>query len=90
LLDQQQSKEMKMKQALVAIAILGSLFVAVDHANADTPRGPKTPCAMEGDNDCVWDAVHMGNGIGHSYIATKSGRVIYISHARAHRLAFGS
>ena len=45
-----------------------------------------TPCEDEGDNGCVWDAVHMGNGIGRSYIATKKGKVIYIPHSAAHQL----
>lgn len=78
-----------MKVLAVAVLILAGWFGAVDHADAATPRGPKTPCAYEGANDCVWDAVHMGNGMGHSYIALANGRVIYISHARAHRLAYG-
>ena len=47
------------------------------------------PCAYEDSNNCVWDARHMGNGTGRSYVAKPDGRVIYVSHARAHYLLTG-
>ena len=36
---------------------------------------------------CVWDARHMGNGSGKSFIRKASGRVEYVGHRRAHRLS---
>lgn len=45
------------------------------------------PCPNDSDSvNCVWDARHMGNGTGHSYLATRKGRIVYISHRRAHHL----
>lgn len=42
---------------------------------------------------CVWDARHMGNGYGDSFVAFRqeSGdpRIWYVSHRRAHRLMVG-
>jgi len=35
---------------------------------------------------CVWHAVTMGNGTGNSYIQTRKGHVIYITHRDAARL----
>lgn len=49
-----------------------------------------------GRRPCVWDARHMGNGLGDSFVAIPvypfrgTDPVIrYVSHHRAHRLAFG-
>lgn len=42
---------------------------------------------------CVWDARHMGNGFGDSFVAYRSAgadpRIWYVSHRRAHRLMVG-
>ena len=35
---------------------------------------------------CVWDARHAGDGAGHSFRVTRSGSLIYLTHARAHAL----
>lgn len=57
-------------------------------------RGPHVPCLTDEGPDaqqgCVWDAVHRGNGVGHSFLITPAGRVVRISHARAHALTFGA
>lgn len=54
---------------------------------------PLGPCVQEDSpGPCVWDARHMGNGIGKSFLALppskghNGGRVIYLSHTEAHRL----
>lgn len=66
----------------LAIATLGFM----PHADA---RVPHRPCKYEDSINCVWDARHMGNGIGHSFWTGKHGKVHYISHRRAHHLIFG-
>lgn len=46
------------------------------------------PCAYEdGPGPCVWDAKHRGNGLGHSFILRRDGRIHYINHRRAHRIS---
>lgn len=46
------------------------------------------PCVHEdGPGPCVWDAKHRGNGLGHSFIIRRDGRVDYIKHRRAHRIS---
>lgn len=47
------------------------------------------PCAQEDAVGCTWDARHLGNGTGRSYLVSPRGRVTPVSHARAHRLLFG-
>jgi hypothetical protein len=44
------------------------------------------PCKYEDSVGCVWDAHHMGNGEGKSFVVTPRGRVIYVSHRLAHGL----
>lgn len=69
--------------AVVAVATLAA------PANA-TDGGTRVPCASEdAAGPCVWDARHMGNGEGRSFVVRASGRVVYVSHARAHALMFG-
>ena len=57
--------------------ILGlSLLVGLGINAAHTDPNPfDTPCQSEGQNGCYWDAKRFGNGIGHSYVVTKSGQV---------------
>ena len=47
---------------------------------------PYLACEYEDSNGCVWDAEHMGNGIGDSYVVTTRGDVHYIPHRAAHLL----
>jgi hypothetical protein len=51
------------------------------------------PCEYEDGSSqrrCVWDARHMGNGVGRSLIIFRGGtareRIVYISHRKAHWL----
>jgi hypothetical protein len=53
---------------------------------ATTPYRPHKPCKYEDSNWCVWDARHMGNGIGDSFWVTRIGHVHYVSHWRAHHM----
>lgn len=43
------------------------------------------PCRYEDSRNCVWDARHMGNGAGQSFIDI-DGQTYRISHRLAHRL----
>ena len=45
-------------------------------------------CKTEDSVNCVWDAKHMGNGKGHSFKVDKNGKRVFISHKKAHQLAF--
>ena len=42
------------------------------------------PCKYEDSTNCVWDAKHMGNGQGKSFVVKKGGKVIFIKHRLAH------
>ena len=46
-------------------------------------------CEYEDSVQCVWDAKHMGNGYGRSFRVNRQGDIFYISHQKAHHLAFG-
>ena len=72
-----------MTRALVAAAIMAAALTAPAHANPD-----HTPACANEDSPgrCVWDARHMGDGNGHSFIRRASGELVYVTHARAHRL----
>lgn len=35
---------------------------------------------------CVYDARHLGNGQGTSFIIRRDGEVVHVTHKRAHRL----
>lgn len=76
-----------MRRSLVALAVVvAALFVA---APAEALRLP--PCSGEyGAGPCVWDAVHLGNGTGKSFIRHTDGRVEYVSHPVAHQVLYGS
>ena len=80
-----------MKKYIAALALalaVGTPAVALADGNVmPTPKsGLYLPCEYEDSNNCVWDARHLGNGHGRSFIATKRGKVIYIPHRAAHRL----
>lgn len=66
--------------ALIALALL------VGIASTASAAPPHRPCQYEDSNFCVWDAKHMGNGSGRSYIVGRHGKVHFVKHARAHRL----
>ena len=68
--------------AVVAAAVLTVAPVAASSPN----RGGYPPCQHEDSTGCVWDARHMGNGSGRSFLATRDGRVIYLPHRAAHAL----
>jgi hypothetical protein len=72
-----------------ALTVAAVTLVAVASPAVATDGGTRVPCAYEDSNGCVWDARHMGNGAGRSYVAKPDGRVIYVSHARAHYLLTG-
>jgi hypothetical protein len=66
------------------VAALAAVLVAP--APADAARTFE-PCRFEdGPGPCVWDAKHRGNGRGDSFIVRRDGRIVYISHRRAHRI----
>lgn len=66
-------------------------IVAVNVAARELAHGaPPAMAACQYEDSpgpCVWDARHMGNGSGKSFIRKASGRVEYVGHRRAHRLA---
>lgn len=72
--------------ALAATSLL-MLDAKIDAATA--AHLPHRPCPTEDSRSCVWDAVHMGNGSGHSFWVAKGGKVHYVSHLRAHTLIWG-
>lgn len=79
-----------------ADAVMGSAHGATA-TTATAPAGVSwsggkvwKPCEYEDSRGCVWDARHMGNGYGRSFIARNSGTIVYIGHKRAHRLLFGA
>lgn len=75
-----------MKHAIAAVLICAVIPFAASKADAiDKQVIPTQPCAAEGDNFCIWDAKHMGNGQGHSYMAFKDGTWIRITHHWAHK-----
>lgn len=74
--------------AAVTLASCGAMIPV----GAGADGGTRVPCATEDshpDQGCVWDARHMGNGLGRSFVIQRSGRLVFVSHARAHALLFG-
>lgn len=69
-------------------AVLGAVaLVAFPIATADASGRYWSPCENEdGPGRCVWDAEHMGNGEGRSYIVRHNGTIRYVSHDRAHKM----
>lgn len=78
---------MMRRTVAAGLAAVAVSFTAAPAVSAD--GGTRVPCAYEDSVSCVWDARHMGNGVGRSYVAKPDGRVIYVSHARAHFLLTG-
>ena len=75
---------------VVAGLVVTFLVVSPAAATSAADGGTRVPCAYEDSTNCVWDARHMGNGIGRSFVVRPSGRVVYVSHARAHFLLTGN
>lgn len=86
--------------ATLITATLGGAYVAGTQSSPlDTLEMVSTDSNMRhcryddgsGPLPCVWDARHMGNGQGKSFIARRSKgddpRIFIIRHRRAHRLA---
>lgn len=73
-----------MKTIAITLLTLALLAIGVNTATA----APTTPCEYEDSNYCVWDAKHMGNGEGKSFISTRTGKIKFITHRRAHRLLY--
>jgi hypothetical protein len=72
-------------RTLVAALVMASTLLATPASARDWK-----PCANEDTpGPCVWDARHMGNGSGKSFIRRKSGKVVYVTHRRAHRMLHG-
>lgn len=82
---------------LVAVPAAAAVVVTAPNAHAAYMGVPVTvpgdtvrhPCVTEDASPvggCVWDAMHRGNGIGRSFVVRPSGRVVYVTHARAHAL----
>lgn len=83
-----------MIRKFIATAVLASGLALAPTPDADASRlmvNPP-PCRYEdgsGQVRCFWDARHMGNGIGRSYIMTRvagNEHQEFISHRKAHRL----
>lgn len=69
-----------------SFAVAAVTLASVALAPSATAAAPHTACEYEDSTNCVWDARHMGNGIGRSFIVHEDGSVTYVSHRRAHRL----
>lgn len=70
----------------VILGCLGSA-ATMPTARAATPDKPMAACQYEDSpGPCVWDARHMGNGEGSSFVRRPAGHVKYVSHKRAHKL----
>lgn len=76
--------------AIVAATAVAGIVAAPAHAS---DYGMHWQACQEGTDvpgiRCVWDARHMGNGIGHSYLIRRDGSLHYITHRKAHALYFG-
>lgn len=78
------------------LAIAGALALSITLAgpaqgatDQDPPiRTEWMPCAYdEGPSvNCVWDARHQGNGLGHSYFRKENGKFFLLPHHIAHSL----
>lgn len=82
------------RTATILAGIALAVIPATAYAASLEPSGRNLkPCANEGSRGpCVWDAVHMGNGEGQSFVVLPptsqqpDGRVVNVSHREAHEL----
>lgn len=81
--------------ATIAGAVLATIAGPAATAAAPTAHArPLEPCPTDEatGHACVWDAQHMGNGTGHSFLVPPGtpqhpdGRIIRLTHREAHRL----
>lgn len=76
--------------AFLVVLIVG-LTLAVKAEAA--PRTEYMPCSTDegpdADRNCVWDARHIGNGMGNSYFVGEGGKVTPLPHHIAHFLIYG-
>lgn len=76
----------------IAGVIIAGLFTAVDasaaepHRNRHTGPTPYVACFYEDSKNCVWDAKHMGNGEGRSFVINRTGKLTFVPHRVAHLL----
>lgn len=71
----------------LTLTLASAVMVGTLSTSADAAPRQWSPCKYEDQaTRCVWDAKHMGNGEGRSFVVRKGGKVQYVSHARAHRM----
>lgn len=80
----------------LAVGILVGSLLTVAGANAAHAAKPQHPVYMcdtdeagegqPGPLPCVWDARHMGNGKGRSFIVRRDLATVRVTHRRAHSL----
>jgi hypothetical protein len=81
--------------AIVGAVALSLSLSPAGHASHVGPSLSQLPTCQGGEAPgdagarCVWDAVHMGNGQGRSFRINRAGELKYLSHERAHTLAYG-
>lgn len=78
------------------LAVAAPVMVAAAHTERPAPHA-RTIAACptdegadgQGIRPCAYDARHQGNGLGQSFLVTRDGHTVPITHARAHQLVFG-
>lgn len=85
------ARTLSLAPGLVALAVFLTAMVGLTEV-ADATRPLHSPQHCEEGQPvfikCVWDAEHMGNGEGLSFIKRSDGTIRFITHRRAHRLAY--
>ena len=76
-------KALLMGAALTAVTLTGA------PAHGASVRTEWSPCPTEDSVNCVWDAVHRGNGQGKSLFVGRAGVAHPIPHHIAHSLVTG-
>lgn len=86
---------MNLRLALTAIAMIVITLITAHtfagmilNAAHAAPRTEYMPCATDTNDqtNCIWDAKHEGNGMGHSFFVRKDGTILYLDHHIAHAL----
>lgn len=81
-----QERGLNMKRISVAVVVLAALVVAGLVAPAEARQVPTRECSTRHSRNCVWDGLHSGHKHGRSFYRTRTGRKVYITHRRAHRI----